>query len=82
MNHDFLIESHDIYQISTTKNLLKAFSSTHEITIISSVDDIEKAYQYKIPQLKGFSLEEKFICLTEDRGCIMKWIYAESKVKI
>ncbi len=82
LNHDFLIESHDLYQTSTTKNLLKAFSSTHEVTIISSVDDIEKAYQYKIPQLKGFSLEEKFICLAEDRGCTMKWIYAESKVKI
>ena len=49
---------------------------------INSVDDIQKAYNYKIreiPKLNLLSLSEKLKCFAEYRSTIMTWIYATTK---
>ena len=78
--HDFIIETHDWVDINITKNLIDILSDTHNIQIFSSVDDIDKAYNYDVPILNGLSLEDRRDLLREGRCCIGKWIYAKSKL--
>ncbi|MGB2011091.1 MAG: hypothetical protein ACPHYF_06140 [Akkermansiaceae bacterium] len=77
--HDLLIETHDCYDVTISTQLENLFQSTHEITNILSVDDIQKAKTYTYPQLDGFSLEERYILLSEGRPSIMEWLYIKSK---
>ena len=77
--HDFIIETHDWVDINITRNLVNILSDTHEIQLFSSLDDIDKAYQYKTPMLEGLSLDDRRYMLQERRCCIGKWIYAKSK---
>ena len=68
--HDFIIETHDWVDINITKNLIDILSDTHSIQIFSSVDDIDKAYNYDVPILNGLSLEDRRDLLREGRCCI------------
>jgi hypothetical protein len=72
----FLVESHDCFDIDTTNHLINCFSSTHKIKLISSIDDIEKAYTYMDLEEFGLSLHDKKMLFQEGRQTIMKWIYA------
>ncbi len=75
--HYFLIECHDLFNLNITETLLNRSKYTHKHTIISSTDDIFKAYFYDYPELVSFSLNEKFQILKEGRKAIMFWLYLE-----
>jgi len=47
--HDFLIEVHDVFDIEISSTLKEAFSETHHIEVITSIDDIKKAKTYSYP---------------------------------
>jgi hypothetical protein len=72
----FLVESHDFIDIDTTRNMLNSFSHSHRTQVLSSIDDIDKAYQYDDLDMHNHSLSEKRCLFAENRPTIMKWIYA------
>lgn len=72
----FLIESHDFINLETTRHLLNCFSQTHITKVISSIDDIDKAYEYTDLDKFNLSLSDKKRLFAERRPAIMKWIYA------
>ena len=78
--HDLIIETHDVFDISTTQTLLDILSHTHDLQIFPSVDDKEKAYTYDFPELEGLDLNERHMILQE-RPVIMKWIFAKSRLE-
>ncbi len=78
-NCDILIETHDFYDINISHNLQKVISETHNVTSITSIDDIQKALTYHIPGLENRSLEEKYYLFAEKRPNIMTWLFCEPK---
>lgn len=79
--HDVFIETHDVFDIEITKLLRKNFSETHNLTSVSSIDDIQKAHTYDYSELSGYSLYDKKLLLAERRKAVMEWFFFESKEK-
>lgn len=73
-NCDLLIETHDFVNINISGNLIGLLEKTHNIQLIKSVDDIEKAKTYSYPETAGLSLEEKLKLYAEYRPVIMEWL--------
>ena len=81
-NHDFIIECHDFIDIDITAQMINSFSETHQTEIIESIDDIQKAYRYDMPELSGFSIADKLQFVKEGRPTIMTWVIATTKANI
>lgn len=77
--HDVLIETHDLFDITITSTLRKRFSKTHDLKVITSIDDVQKPHYYDYAELKGFDLKEKKILLGERRKAIMEWFFFTPK---
>lgn len=74
--HDFLIETHDCLRIDISTTLEATFRRNgFSVTRIKSVDDIEKARTYDVPELRECTLMERFTILAEGRPRIMEWLY-------
>ena len=74
--HDLLIETHDFIDIEISTVLRERLASTHEVSAISSVDDIAKALSYDYPELSPYDLESRRDLLAEHRPAIMQWLFA------
>lgn len=74
--HDFVIETHDFLRVDLS-TLVEAVFVRHgyHVTRIKSIDDLEKARTYDIPELRGMQPLEKFHALAEHRPRIMEWLY-------
>ena len=79
LDHDMLIETHDFKDIEISLNIRKFFEKSHNITVISSVDDIKKAQTYAYNEMNGYSLGERYELLSEGRPAIMEWLFLEAK---
>ncbi len=71
---DLIIETHDFMDIGISDALKKLFSTTHELSSIFSVDDIQKAHNHHYPELEGLTLQAKKEILEERRPAIMEWL--------
>lgn len=78
-NHDLLIETHDLFDITITTYLYEIFNRTHDIEVIQSIDDIQKAKTYNYAELSDYSLEIKRTLLAEERPSILEWFYIKSR---
>lgn len=78
--HDFVIESHVIFEIETTRRLLAAFKDTHDCELIVSKGDCMKVYDYDYVELEGLSMQEKWHILKEERSDNMHWVIAKSRI--
>jgi len=78
-NCDLLIELHDFIDIDISSYITNLFFDSHNISIIKSIDDIEKAKTYVYPELINFSLTDKKKIYLEGRPSIMEWAYCTSK---
>jgi hypothetical protein len=78
-NCDLLIETHDFIDLNISGNLVKLLSKTHNIQIIKSIDDIEKAKSYVYEETNGLSIEEKMKIYRECRPAIMEWLVCTPK---
>lgn len=78
--HDVIIETHDFIDIECTAKMRLAFSQTHNIRSIKSIDDIHKAQTYQYPELDGHSTREKFQIVREGRPAIMEWLVMTSNL--
>jgi precorrin-6B methylase 2 len=72
--HDLIIETHDFIDINISQELRDAFSSTHRVQSISSVDDIAKAHRYHYEQLATYNTQQRRLILGERRPAIMEWL--------
>ncbi|MFK7776897.1 MAG: hypothetical protein QM501_02085 [Gimesia sp.] len=72
---DLLIELHDLVDLNISGTLKQRFAETHEITLIQSIDDLEKARTYSITELADYDLNERRNLLRENRESIMDWIF-------
>jgi SAM-dependent methyltransferase len=78
-NCDFLIECHDCFIPLITSQITELLESTHFLEIISSTGDELKIKN--IPEdLLLNSYYEKFRLVNEERGAIMNWVVARSKL--
>jgi len=72
---DLLIETHDFIDISISSALSELFASTHNVVVIKSIDDIEKAKTYHYPETEGMDLAKKKKLFAEKRPAIMEWLF-------
>lgn len=77
--HDVLIEVHDFLDPDISTRLIGAFRATHDLEVISSVDDLDKVRSYDFPILEGLSGKERFAALRECRPCRMEWFFFRSR---
>jgi hypothetical protein len=76
---DVIIEVHDFVDIEISGYLHKLFEKTHNITIIKSVDDYEKARTYQYKETESASLDDKLNLFREWRPFIMDWMICTPK---
>lgn len=79
INHDILIEVHDLIDFTISSSLRKAFEATHDILVIQSVDDVKKVNTYSFKELEGYSLRERWWIMRETRGAQMEWFFVTPK---
>lgn len=72
-SHTVLIEVHDFVDPEISGFLRKQFRSTHDLSVISSIDDIHKAQSYVFPELEKLTVGQRWVCLAEHRPHIMQW---------
>lgn len=72
---DILIEVHDAKVHEVSKYLKKVFENTHKLTIIQSIDDIQKLNTYNYPELVNLAAPVKLRMLSEFRSNIQEWFY-------
>lgn len=78
-NCDLLIEMHDFIDLNISGKMIELFNETHDLQIVKSIDDIEKAKTYVFEETKGLSLEEKLKLYREWRPSIMEWLICTPK---
>lgn len=76
---DLLIELHDFIDMTISEKIKQRFASTHEITMIQSTDDNEKARTYPIKELADYDLNQRRELLRENRASLMDWIFLTPK---
>jgi len=77
--HDLIIETHDCFDIEISTYLYNIFIKTHDIEVIQSIDDIQKAKTYQYDEIAGYDLATKKVLLMEDRASIMEWFFVKSR---
>tara|TARA_R110002049_G_scaffold2743_2_gene20940 strand:+ start:14846 stop:15640 length:795 start_codon:yes stop_codon:yes gene_type:complete len=79
INHDLLIEVHDLIDPTISSHLRSVFKNTHTIDVYSSISNSEKALTYSYNELNGLPLSVKEKVLSEGRRAIMEWFYLKPK---
>lgn len=79
INVDVLIEIHDFIDITISEYLEHLFEKTHHIHKVKSIDDLDKAKNYKFADTNNLSLDQKRILFAEGRPQIMEWFFCEPK---
>lgn len=77
--HDLLVEAHDFIDINISTIMHKLFEATHDIQTIQSVDDIQKAKTYLLPELQRYDLGTRRALLAESRPTIMEWLFIKAR---
>jgi hypothetical protein len=78
VNCDLIIETHDVYDITITYYLENVFSSTHRLTIVTSIDDLQKLKTYHFPEIEHLDIHSKKLLIEEERVGIMEWHYYQA----
>ena len=77
-NHYILIECHDFIIPGITNKLSDRLKTTHELTIIETIED-EKKLSFIPVKLKALAYNEKLALVREGRPAKMCWIFATPK---
>lgn len=76
-NCDLLIELHDMVDRSISGYIKNLFAATHKITVVHSVDDLQKAHCYKSPLVEERDIQVRKAIFAEGRAEIMEWVFLE-----
>ena len=74
-HHDLLIELHDFIIPNLSADIRSRFERTHEIGVIRSTDDMDKARTYSYEELDGYDLQTRKLLLGEVRPTTMEWFH-------
>lgn len=78
--HDVLIEVHeDPHDPTLSAALQSRFASTHDVTIVDSIDDKRKLRGRDFPELAAFDPRTRHRLVREGRQGIMEWLYCTPK---
>jgi hypothetical protein len=72
---DLVIETHDFITPGIRERLVSRFRPTHQIRIIHSIDDLQKARTYLSDPVDHLDIEVKEIAFAEGRPVIMEWLH-------
>jgi hypothetical protein len=64
---------HEFLDPQLPSTLRARFAPTHDLTVIRSVDDLEKARTYSYDELAGYDLQTRKVLLGEVRPAAMEW---------
>jgi len=79
-SHDILIEVHDLIDLEISTRLRDVFRNTHDIAVITSIDDVKKVKLYDFKELEQYSLRERLTLMAEYRGAEMEWFFLTPKM--
>ena len=77
-NCDLLIETHDFIDMDISPYLIDLFKDTHTVSVIRSIDDIDKARDYVYPEMKSLDLNKRKKLVSEGRPGLMEWLFLEA----
>jgi len=77
-----LIETHDFIDPAISRRLIARFVDSHEVQMISSLDDIKKSHVYNYPELQPYDLKLRRLLLGEQRPAIMEWLWATPRLAL
>lgn len=78
-SHDVLIEVHDAHDPDLPQSLRERFASTHDVTVVTSVDDRQKPHLYQFADIASFDSKTRRRLLSEGRAGLMEWLYFTPK---
>lgn len=76
---DLIIETHDFLEPGLCKRLSALFALTHEVQILHSIDDPQKARIYQCDLVNHLDLEVREMAYAEGRPVIMEWLFLTPK---
>jgi len=74
-----IIETHDFLRSGITERLSQRFSNSHQVDVVSSIDDETKVASYQYPKSNSFSALEKRYAMAERRPAQMYWLVLTPK---
>ncbi|HEY0897518.1 MAG TPA: class I SAM-dependent methyltransferase [Sphingobacteriaceae bacterium] len=77
-----VIETHDFIDLSISEELEKRFKASHHITVIPSLDDLQKPKYYDYPEIAHLSKAERKQILAEGRPAVMEWLILTPKTAL
>jgi hypothetical protein len=72
---ELLIEVHDFIDLTIGDHLKEVFSTTHDIEIFKSIDDLTKARNYHFDETDKLDIEMRKGVFGEGRPAPMEWFY-------
>lgn len=72
---DLLIETHDFIEAGLRERISGLFSKTHQVHVVHSIDDLQKARTYECNAVHSLDFEAKELAFAEGRPVIMEWLY-------
>lgn len=78
-NYDLLIEAHEFLKPGITNHLIEIFSTSHDIEVIPSTDDLLRPMIYHLKFLDNQPDNVKIALMAEGRPQRMEWLYLKRK---
>lgn len=72
---DLIIETHDFIEAGLCKRLSNLFAATHQVQLLHSIDDLQKARTYQSDLVNNLDFEAKELAYAEGRPVIMEWLF-------
>jgi len=77
---DFLIETHDGFSRGVTRRLIERFHATHNVTVIDTIHDLDKADHYTPEVIQHLKRQDQDLLLSEQREhATLRWLLCHSK---
>jgi precorrin-6B methylase 2 len=76
---DLIIELHEYLDRAMGRLIAEIFSETHDLTLVQSIPDIEKARTYESDLLLKDDLDERMLAFAEGRCEVMNWAVLSPK---
>ena len=78
---DFLIETHDGFSRGVTRRLIERFNASHDVTVVDTVHDLDKADRYLPPCIAHLPRIHQDLLLSEQREhATLRWLVCHSRI--
>ena len=77
--HDLVIETHDAHDPLLSTRVRERAEQTHDVTVISSVDDLRRPVRFPCEELSAFTLLERVRLMAEKRKQSMDWLVCRAR---